>query len=397
MAARPRLALVTPWPPEQSGIADYSELLSAPLSRSVDVDVITAGPPAAYTPPRADGVRLLGASEPGVGESLSAYDRVVYCVGNSRFHLHALELLRRHPGVVHFHDVQLTGLYFSLASAAFPDRPHAALIERIEETYADELPAGAFEQGLPDWGRLQELGVLMTRETRGLAEQSFVHSRYALRMLEEDSAALARGPASILPFGMPPLAAGASQPVQVGSEPVILHLGAVNAIKGIASLIGAFGLVAARRPGARLVIAGPIDDADHRHWQGYASEYAPGARVEITGYVERERYTRLLRTAAVAVQLRTVATGEASLAVADCLAAGLPTIVSDLGWAGELPADAVLRVPVSAEPVLIAERIEELLGDRSMRARLAAAARAHAEMSAFERVADAYLDALRLR
>ena len=224
-----------------------------------------------------------------------------------------------------------------------------------------------------------------------------MHSRYALRMLEEDSAALARGPASILPFGMPPLAAGASQPVEVGSEPVILHLGAVNAIKGIASLIDAFGLVAARRPGARLVIAGPIDNADRRHWQGYASEHAPGTSVEITGYVARERYTRLLRTAAVAVQLRTVATGEASLAVADCLAAGLPTIVSDLGWAGELPADAVLRVPVSAEPVLIAERIEELLGDRSMRARLAAAARAHAEMSSFERVADAYLDALGLR
>jgi len=126
-------------------------------------------------------------------------------------------------------------------------------------------------------------------------------------------------------------------------------------------------------------------------------KHAPGTSVEITGYVARERYTRLLRTAAVAVQLRTVATGEASLAVADCLAAGLPTIVSDLGWAGELPADAVLRVPVSAEPVLIAERIEELLGDRSMRARLAAAARAHAEMSSFERVADAYSTRVGLR
>lgn len=397
MVARPRLALVTPWPPEQSGIADYAELLSVTLSRSVDVDVITAGPPASYTQPRADRARLRGASEPGVGESLGAYDRVVYALGNSRFHVDALELLRRHPGVVHFHDVQLTGLYFSLAAAAFPERPHAALIERIEEMYAGELPAGAFEQGLPDWGRLAQLGVFMTREVRAQAEQSFVHSRYALSMLDEDSGAFARGPSTILPFGMPPHAAGTSQPVEVGDEPVILHLGAVNAIKGIDSLIGAFGVVAQRRPGARLVIAGPIDDADRRHWQAYASEHAPGMHVEITGYVERERYSLLLGQAAVAVQLRTVATGEASLAVADCLAAGLPTIVSDLGWAAELPANAVVRVPVAAEPPLIAERIEGLLEDAGSRARLAAAGRAHAAASSFERVADAYLDALGLR
>jgi len=394
--ARPRLALVTPWPPEQSGIATYAELLSAPLARRVDVDVITAAPPAAYTAPRSAGVRLIGASEPGVVDSLAAYDRVVYCVGNSRFHLHALELLRRHPGVVHFHDVQLTGLYFSLAAAAFPERPHAALIEQIEDMYRGELPAGALAQGLPDWGRLQALGILMTREIRALAQQSFVHSRYALAMLDQDSGALARGPASVLPFGMPAVAAAGAQPVDVGDEPLVVHLGVVNAIKGIATLIGALGLVARSRPGARLVVAGPIEDSDRRHWEAYASEHAPEARIKILGHVERARYSQLLETAAVAVQLRSVATGEASLAIADCLAAGLPTIVSDLGWAGELPADAVVRVPVAAAPALLAERIEELLEDRARRASVSEAARAHAGASSFDRVADSYLEALGL-
>jgi hypothetical protein len=53
-------------------------------------------------------------------------------------------------------------------------------------------------------------------------------------------------------------------------------------------------------------------------------------------------------------------------------------------------------VPVSAEPALIAKRIEELLADGARRARLAAAARAHAAISSFERVADTYLEALGL-
>jgi glycosyltransferase involved in cell wall biosynthesis len=395
MPARPRLALVTPWPPEQSGVADYAELISAPLAASVDLDVITAGAPAEYAQPRDGRVRLVGASE--VGESLSGYDRVVYCLGNSRFHLHALELLRRHPGAVHFHDVQLTGLYFCLAAAESPEHPHEALIERIELIYAGELPAGVLAQGLPDWGRLAALGIYMTREIRGYAEQSFVHSHYARSMLDEDSLALAQTPATVLPFGMPPLTREVRRRRRVGGEPLILHLGVVNAIKGIASLIDAFALVAARRARSRLVIAGPIDESDRRHWEGYASEHAPGARVELTGYLERERYSQLLEDAAIAVQLRSVATGEASGAIADCLAAGLPTIVSDLGWAAELPAGAVVRVPVAAEPALIAERIEALLEDRGARTRLARAARAHAAACSFERVADAYLDALGLR
>ena len=54
--------------------------------------------------------------------------------------------------------------------------------------------------------------------------------------------------------------------------------------------------------------------------------------------------------------------GEASAAVADCLAAGLPTVVSDLGWASELSADVVAHVPSDVLWAGLAARIRRAAG-----------------------------------
>ena len=73
------------------------------------------------------------------------------------------------------------------------------------------------------------------------------------------------------------------------------------------------------------------------HWQGYASERAPDARIELLGEVSADQYAELLGAADLAVQLQPGLGGEARAVVADCLASGLPTIVTELGWASELP------------------------------------------------------------
>jgi glycosyltransferase involved in cell wall biosynthesis len=112
--------------------------------------------------------------------------------------------------------------------------------------------------------------------------------------------------------------------------------------------------------------------------------------------VPAARYAALLREADVAVQLRLVSNGEASGATADCLAAGIPTLVTDLGWAGELPAEVAARVPVDADAALIAEWIDELLVDPEKRAALSAAALEHARAHTFAQAADAYIEALEL-
>jgi glycosyltransferase involved in cell wall biosynthesis len=174
-------------------------------------------------------------------------------------------------------------------------------------------------------------------------------------------------------------------------------MGAVSEIKGIGPLIEAFELFAATHQGARLAIGGGgAEETDLDRWRAFAAQRAPERQVEILGRLDEDAYQSLVRRADLAVQLRMATNGEASGAVADCLAAGVPTIVTDLGWMGELPSSAVEHVPVDAPPELLAARMRELVEDGARRAALSRGALEHAGSRSFASVAAAYLQAFSL-
>jgi glycosyltransferase involved in cell wall biosynthesis len=395
---RPRIALVTPWPPEQSGIADYNLRLAAELGQRIAVDIIVGRPVEQYAAPLEKGVRLIHDRDFERLPGLLHHDRVLYCMGNSPFHGYIYELLKRRPGAVVLHDVQLlTGFYGWYAGVERPEDPQRALADRVHAMYGERLPPDALQAGGAALNRPAALGIYMTRELQSYAEQCFVHSRFARDVLELDRGPLDRQvPVSVLPFGMPH-AAEAPRGFAT-SSPLVITLGFVHEVKGIAGLIDAFGLLAAEIPTARLMIAGPfIDPAESERWHRYARDHAPDVNIEIPGEVSKERYAELLRTADLAVQLRLVSNGEASAAVADCLAAGVPTIVTDLGWTSELPSSVVEKVPPTVGPHQLKDRMRTLLSYASKRAVMSRLALEHARDCSFSRVADAYLDALRLR
>ena len=394
--ARPRLALVTPWPPEESGIADYSFRLVRELASGVEVDVVVSGPLAGFPVPTPPGVRLITAKDYRAAAWRRRRDRVLYCMGNSRFHEHVYELLRARPGPVVLHDAQLTGFFGYYAGRESPQDPLAALVRRVERCYGKHVPRQELETAPLSSQRRIELGIWMTGEIQQHAERIFVHSLLAQEVVERDAGLLGLSvPVSLMPFGMPDPGAAPARSA-VAAAPLIVHMGVVSEVKGIALLIEAFALFATAHPGARLVIAGSADESGLGLWEGFARERAPQARVEILGHLDPARYEELLAQADVAVQLRNISNGEASGAVCDCLAAGIPTIVSDLGWMGELPASAVVRVPVDAEPAQLATQIRALVEDVRRRAALSAGAMAHARANSFERVAAAYADVLAL-
>jgi len=235
----------------------------------------------------------------------------------------------------------------------------------------------------------------MTQEIQEYAEQLFVHSRHALDVLELDRGPLARQvPVSVFPLAFPEVDEHERPPF--GEAPLIVSVGVVSEIKGLASLIDAFALVAAQWPGARLVIAGPAPDSELSRWREFARKQAPAAQIELPGHLPALTYSKLLHDADLAVQLRLLSNGEASAAIVDCLAAGLPTVVTDVGWASELPADAVVQVPMGLPARALAARLQELLADDGKRRRLSRRATAHARSHTFAEVADAYLQALEL-
>jgi len=394
VAGRPRIALVTPWAPEGSGVADYNARLAHELAVLADVDIVVEDV-SETRPPPGRGSRVIAAGDFEGARPLRQYDRIVYCMGNSAHHAHVFELLRACPGAVVMHDVRLTGFYGSMAGRERPEDPSGWLDERLRGSYGSRLGHGLREGSTPNWADQHAMGLYMTHEVQSLADAIFVHSRFARDVLALDGAALERrAPVRVLPFGMPGVT---GRPRRTASDrPLIVSLGAVHESKGVGELIDGFAALATRRPDARLVIAGPVDRNERDHWAGYAAELAPAADIELTGRISPARYADLIGRADVAVQLRRASNGEASAAVADCLAAGLPTLVSDLGWAGELPASTVSVIGWGATSAELANRIDELLTDSGLREALSIGGQSHARAHSFADVARAYVAALEL-
>ncbi len=251
------------------------------------------------------------------------------------------------------HDVRLTGFYGWFSGRERPEDPAGRLAERIKALYGTRLPKSVLAESPPSWQRQASLGIYMTGEIQEYAEQIFVHSRHAREVLELDRAALQRTvPVAVMPFGLPVAVAQRETRIVTGA-PLLVSAGVVSEVKGLELLIGAAGTLARRRSGLRLVIAGPGEPAELERWRVLAGGLAPAATVELTGHLPRERYAELLAQADLAVQLRALSNGEASAAVADCLAAGAPTVVSDLGWAAGACRPRWSRVlPWTAVPVV---------------------------------------------
>ena len=108
-AGRPRLAYLSPLPPQASGIADYSAELLPELAHHFEIELVVPEP-AAIADRWRNGfpVRMVEWFEDNVGR----YDRILYHFGNSLFHQHLFGLLERHPGTVVLHDFFLSGALF---------------------------------------------------------------------------------------------------------------------------------------------------------------------------------------------------------------------------------------------------------------------------------------------
>ncbi|HEY5801859.1 MAG TPA: FkbM family methyltransferase, partial [Burkholderiaceae bacterium] len=102
--AKPRMAYISPLPPEKSGIADYSAQLLPELARHYDIEVVTDQQEIADA---WVATHLTVRSSSWFGEHAAVYDRIVYHFGNSPLHKHMFGLLQRHPGIVVLHDFYL--------------------------------------------------------------------------------------------------------------------------------------------------------------------------------------------------------------------------------------------------------------------------------------------------
>ena len=143
--------------------------------------------------------------------------------------------------------------------------------------------------------------------------------------------------------------------------------GRVDPHKGVDRVLEAFACLVPRFPTAQLRVIGPTDNIDYLK---RLSEEASGLPVAFTGAVDDKEYAEWLAAVDVAVQLRPGHGGESSGAVVEVMAAGIATVLEEVGSLAEMARYGGFGVAPGCPASEIADRIATLLENPALRREL---------------------------
>ena len=336
-----RLAIVSPLPPVPNGVANHSHRLIEAMHRDLaDVDVT------AFVPWGASG--LQGEVDYPVREISSLptawaageFDAVLYVVGNHEVHRRVLPMLELVPGHVLVHDARLLG-------ALDPPQWHRAMAEGTID--ADSRCVAPFARR---------------------ACSLLVQSRYAAELVSAETGC---DPVDVGPIHVP---AVERSTIERGDDttapPWVVTAGVADHTKRTDVFVAAARSLTAAGV-ARTAVVGPLGE----QFVGDGGEVG-GGEIVVTGWVTDPELDAWLERAAVVVALRDGSNGESSGIVADALARGCVTVVSDVGAMAELPDDVVVKIDAGIDEAELATVIGELLADADRMAAISTATLAYA-------------------
>ncbi len=363
---KPRLAFVSPLPPERSGIADYSIAVLPALSAHYDIELIVAQKKVDDPWVTLHGkVRDVAWLRAHAGE----IDRVVYQFGNSSFHQHMLLLLEGIPGTVVLHDFYTSGLMAWLelhgdmanawTGALYESHGYGAVRDRYRD-------AEAAKYRYPANGRI-------LRHAQGV----IVHSEYSRNLARQWYGNEAAAGWEVIPLVRTPVEEidrrAAREQLDIdAADFVVCSFGILDATKLNHRLLQAWlesALAGDRR--CRLIFVGDACNGDYgASLLKTMRESGLGDRVCMTGFVAPEVYRQYLAIADFAVQLRTNSRGETSAAIMDCMNHALPVIANAHGSIVELDREALWMLPDQFTEAELIGALERLRHSPELRARL---------------------------
>ena len=354
------IAVAGPWPPQRSGVADYTRATIDELARLARVTVYTTAGAGNESAPGVTFAPLDRLLDEIGSTGRHSHDVLVSIVGNSHFHVPFIELLQHTDAVTITHDTRLVELYLSLLGPGGAEQVmlrgtgQRALHPPIDEQVDDMrlLQSTAF------WEVARRSQLLIAHTPVG-----------APRMVEET-----RTPITLLPFAnyrrpdvehiTPDLRAAARE--RLGLEPDVVHL-------------GSFGFIDVRTKCSDVVIeaAAWLQQWGHPvslHLVGSATAPVAEAltqqardagleRFEITGYVSDEALRDYSLAVDLGVQLRISPHLGVSGPLSDLAAYGTPAVASR-GLAEDVDAPVFVdRLPDDVSPVQVAEAIEQRMAN----------------------------------
>lgn len=347
--SKPRIAFLTPFPPDKSGVADYTAKSLEEIGKLAIVDVFTD----AITSKPFQGVRNIFPLSEKPFQS-KEYDKVVSIIGNSHYHTEILKYHLRYGGACIQHDNRMAELYaWNMGHEQFAKKASQLINRNVEIAECQT------------W--LKDPSLLPTLFLEDVIEKSnplIFHSKVTQKLVKQ----MYGYDAEYLPFCL----------YRNFNEDSLSSSNRINARKILnipkeELIISTFGLVDDTKC--------PIDCIYATYflnkWDIPASLYFVGdpgplknTLIELSNelninnkvhllesWTSPDKYEQFLLATDFAIQLRTFGFGGLSGAVLDCISAGIPTVVNnDLAESTNSP-DYILRIHDHISALLIAESI----------------------------------------
>lgn len=353
LSSKPKIAFVTPYPPDQSGVALYSKECFIGLSKYACLDVFT------------DAKNII--SDPNVNSfhPISAYpyvsakyDRIISVVGNSRYHNKIIDNQRLYGGPCISHDNRLTELYYSrLGEQKFLEKAEATLgfPVSINEVY--------------NWMQNpNKLPLLFFDDVISLSQPFIVHSKLIQNQIQKIYGCDAKYlPLSILnQFTEHELSYAMRLKVrkELGipeERIVIVTLGIMHEVKAPNKCILAVDLLRQYGMNAHLYFVGTSGSLFLDKEKKLINKLGLQNYIHSTGddWISDTEYKNYIIAADFSIQLRIGPIGQVSAALQDCISGGLPVVASkDLAQSIEAE-DIVHVVSDNLCPIEIAKKLHE--------------------------------------
>ena len=334
MPDHPRLAWFTPLPPERSGIATYSAELLPLLADRFSIDIFVSQPGAASPHPR---TRVFEAHDFVWKHAREPYDLVVYQLGNATCHDYMWAYLARYPGLVVLHDAQLHHA-----------RARSLLQQRRPDDYRAEIafdhptaPAAVAEVGVEGLLGSTTYFWPMLRVPVETARLVAVHNAWLARELEHTFPSacfetIRMGVSDPLDTASPDTRRAVLERHGLSPDAVVFAAyGGVTPEKRIPHILKGFPSVVAVEPRAQLLLVGSA--ARHYDAMSDARDMGVADHVTLVGYANEREFSSYLAASDVCLCLRWPSAYETSSSWLRCLAAGKPTVISDLAHTGDVP------------------------------------------------------------
>jgi 2-polyprenyl-3-methyl-5-hydroxy-6-metoxy-1,4-benzoquinol methylase/glycosyltransferase involved in cell wall biosynthesis len=388
-----KLAYFSPFGPQRSGIADYSEELLPHLANGADITLFIDG----FQPSNRELISHFEVcdyqKEPSTLTYLDRFDAVLYHFGNDhRYHAGIYDAMRQHSGVVVFHDFALQDFFLGLARARHDLRIYLDEVAACHGGAARRSAAETLARGGSPAMAARPLEFPLNQRLARGAEAIIVHSEWSRTRLERIAPGV---PVRRVQHHITPQAATAEpRTARSGAGPVrIASFGLITPDKGIERALSALATLRDQCDFRYALVGEPNSFFDVR---ALVRRYGLEDRVEITGHVALDEFERRIGETDIVLNLRERTIGETSGSLCRVMGAGVAAIVSNAGWFSELPADAVVKVDndeCSGE--LLRAYLERLIEDPELRERIGANARRHVLVDHdMERSAAGYLSFL---